>query len=60
MRVFHASWNGPETVFHEMPWKKSFSVYPYLNREEVICKNETCTVVNCKNQDMMKQSIHAV
>ena len=54
MRVFHASWNGPETVFHEMPWKKSFSVYPYLNREEVICKNGTYTVVNCKNQDMMK------
>ena len=28
MKVFHVSWNVPETVFHEMLWKKSFTVYP--------------------------------
>ena len=27
MKVFHISWNDPETVFHEMPWKKNFSVF---------------------------------
>ena len=26
MKVCHVSWNAPETVFHEMLWKKSFSV----------------------------------
>ena len=31
MKVFHISWNDPETVFHEMPWKKNFTVYPSLN-----------------------------
>ena len=31
MKVFHVSWNAPETVFHEMLWKKSFPVYPCLN-----------------------------
>ena len=30
MKVFHISWNAPETVFHEMLWKKSFLVYPCL------------------------------
>ena len=30
MKVFHVSWNDPETVFHEMLWKKNFSVYPSL------------------------------
>ena len=32
MKVFHVSWNDPETVFHEMPWKKNFTVYPSLKR----------------------------
>ena len=27
MNVFHVSWNAPETVFHEMLRKKSFSVH---------------------------------
>ena len=31
MKLFHVSWNDPETVFHEMPWKKNFTVYPSLN-----------------------------
>ena len=30
MKVFHVSWNDPETVLHEMPWKKNFTVYPSL------------------------------
>ena len=30
MKLFHVSWNDPETVFHEMPWKKNFTVYPSL------------------------------
>ena len=30
MKVFHVSWNAPETVFHEMLWKKRFTVYPCL------------------------------
>ena len=28
MKVFHVSWNDPETTFHEMLWKKKFTVYP--------------------------------
>ena len=31
MKLFHLSWNDPETVFHEVPWKKNFTVYPSLN-----------------------------
>ena len=27
-KVFHVSWNAPETVFHEILWKKSYTVYP--------------------------------
>ena len=30
MKVFHVSWNDPETVFHEMLWKKNFTVHPSL------------------------------
>ena len=30
MKVFFISWNDPETVFHEMPWKKNFTMYPSL------------------------------
>ena len=30
MKVSHVSWNVPETVFHEMLGKKSFTVYPCL------------------------------
>ena len=29
MKVFHVSWNDPETVFHEMPWKKNFTISLY-------------------------------
>ena len=29
MKLFHASLNGPETVFHEMPWKKKFTVWEW-------------------------------
>ena len=25
MKVFHGWWNAPETVFHEMHWKKNFT-----------------------------------
>ena len=32
MKVFHGSWNAPETVFHEMLWKKNSTMYPFLNR----------------------------
>ena len=30
MKVFHISWNAPENAFHEIFWKKSFTVYPCL------------------------------
>ena len=32
VKEFHESisWNAPETVFHEMLWKKSFTLYPFL------------------------------
>ena len=33
MKLFHVSWNDPETVFYEMPWKKNFTVYPSLKRK---------------------------
>ena len=26
-KVFHVSWNDPETVFHEILWKKNFTAY---------------------------------
>ena len=32
------SWNDPETVFHEMPWKKNFTVYPSLYSKSVKLK----------------------
>ena len=32
MKVLHGSWNTTETVFHEMLWKKRFTVYPSLNK----------------------------
>ena len=34
MKVFHVSWNDSETVFHEMPWKKNFTVYPSLKKQK--------------------------
>ena len=34
VKVFHESisyfMKWPETVFHEMPWKKNFTIYPSL------------------------------
>ena len=30
MKIFHGSWNSPETVFHKMLWKKKFTLYPSL------------------------------
>ena len=32
VKLFHESisWNDPETVFHEMLWKKNFTAYPSL------------------------------
>ena len=38
MKVFRISWNDPETVFHEMPWKKNFTVYPSLYSKSVKLK----------------------
>ena len=40
VKVFHVSRNAPGTVFHEMLWKKSFTVYPCLNmrRNFRICR----------------------
>ena len=34
MKVFHVSWNDPETVLHEMLWKKNFTVYPSLKKKK--------------------------
>ena len=31
MKVFHVSWNGSETVFHEMLWKKNPSLKIWAN-----------------------------
>ena len=39
MKVFHVSWNHPETVFHEMPWKKDFTVYPSLYANCILLYN---------------------
>ena len=41
MKVFHVSWNAPEPVFHEMLWKKYFTVYPCLNTTVLSCDQET-------------------
>ena len=30
MKVFHISWNAPETVFHEMIWEKSFKAFKHF------------------------------
>ena len=38
VKVLYVSWNHPETVFHEMPWKKNFTVYPSLNNAHVCLK----------------------
>ena len=38
MKVFHASWNDPETVFHKMPWKKNFTEYPSFYRSQLLKK----------------------
>ena len=35
MKVFHVSWNVPGTIFHEMLWKKNFTLYPCLNTENI-------------------------
>ena len=32
MKVFHVPWNASENVFHEIPWKKSFTVYTCLKK----------------------------
>ena len=32
MKVFYVPWNDLGTVFHEIPWKKNFKVYPSLNK----------------------------
>ena len=32
MKVFYVSWNDPKTVFHEILWKKNFTVYPSLKK----------------------------
>ena len=40
MKVFYVSWNGPENIFHEILWKKSFTVYPCLNKIKAsVCDN---------------------
>ena len=40
VKVFHISWNDPETVFHEMFWKKNFTVYPSLyTYNNTVCIN---------------------
>ena len=37
VKVYYVSWNDPETVFHEMLWKKKFTVYPSLKKKIVFC-----------------------
>ena len=34
--VFHVSWKAPETLFHEMLWEKSFTVYPSLKAKHFV------------------------
>ena len=43
MKVFYVSWNDLETVFHEMPWKKNFTVYPSLKSLLKIVKSKPRT-----------------
>ena len=44
MKVFYVSWNDPETAFHEMLWKKNFTVYPSLKgtSELTIIQHNIC------------------
>ena len=42
MKVFHVSSNDPETVFHEMLWKKNFTAYPSLKLFEWYVQNFEC------------------
>ena len=42
MKVFYVSWNDLETVFHEIPWKKNFTVYPSLKK--FVTKDEDLTI----------------
>ena len=60
VKVFHESisWNDPETVFHKMPWKKNFTVYPSLkniNFEEYL--RTTASVVWCESKKMAAAEI---
>ena len=47
VKVVHGSWNGPETVFHEMLGKKNFTAYHSLNniffhRAPLVAASEIC------------------
>ena len=46
MKVFHVSWNAPETVSHEMLSKKNFTLYPYLKK--IIRKINNLKLKNCQ------------
>ena len=35
MKVIHVSWNDAETIFHEMLWKKKFTLYPSLHGAKI-------------------------
>ena len=49
MKVFHVSWNDPETVFHEILWKKNFTVYPSLYKPYTKGENKGNCPLNIKH-----------
>ena len=53
MKVFYVSWNDLETVFHEMPWKKNFTVYPSLYVVFI-------TLTECYNYNLKRKKVYWV
>ena len=49
MKVFHISWNDPETVFNEILWKKNFTVYPSLYKPYTKGENKGNCPLNIKH-----------
>ena len=57
MKVFHVSWNEPETVFHEMLWKKNFTVYPSLISDRSESVSVSIGLQFMTNRDKMLQQM---
>ena len=44
IKVFHVSWNAPKIVFHEILWKKYFTVYLCLKKIQIY-RNDWLTLI---------------